>query len=86
MGQDMDLISQQPSSKALAKRRSVLSDSKFGPGDGPNWAVGQTRYPNFQHLLAQERDPKTRKGMVKSRLVLVCSRQTVQDIGTVSTQ
>ena len=61
-------IPQQPvHRKVLVKRRSVLSEAKFGPGDGPNWAVGRARYPNFARVLAQESDPNTRSQMIKSR-------------------
>ena len=61
-------IPQQPiRRKVLVKRRSVLSEAKFGPGDGPNWAVGRARYPNFARMLAQESDPDTRSRMIKSR-------------------
>ena len=63
----------------------LLSDAKFGPEDGPNWAVGRTRYPNFARLLAQELDPEIRKGMVKSQLALVRSRRAVRDTGTFPT-
>ena len=80
-------IPQQPiHRKALVKRRSVLSEAKFGPGDGPDWAVGRTRYPNFARMLAQESDPETRSRMLKSRMALVCSNRAIQDTSTVSTQ
>ena len=49
------------------KRRSVLSEAKFGPGDGSNWAVGRARYPNFARMLAQESDPNARSRLNKSR-------------------
>ena len=45
----------------------MLSEAKFGPGDGPDWAVGRARYPNFARVLAQESDPNTRSQMIKSR-------------------
>ena len=79
-------ISQQPHRKALAKQRSVLSEAKFGPGDGPNWAVGQTRYPNFACMLAQDSDPDIKTRMLKSRLALVRSKRAVRDTGTAPTQ
>ena len=61
-------IPQQPvHRKVLVKRRSVLSEAKFGPDDGPNWAVGRAQYPNFVRMLAQESDPNTRSQMIKSR-------------------
>ena len=68
------------------KRRSVLSEAKFGPGDGPNWAVGRTRYPNFARMLAQESDPDTGLRMLKSRLSLVRSKRAVRDTNAVPKQ
>ena len=64
----------------------VLNEAKFGPGDGPNWAVGRTLYPNFARVLAQQLDPETCSRMLKSRLALVRSKRAVRDTSTVPTQ
>ena len=33
--------------ETAAKRRSVLNDSKHGPGNGPHWGSGRSRCPNL---------------------------------------
>ena len=66
-----------------------MSEAKFGPGDGPNWAVGRARYPNFARMLAQESDPDTRSRMIKSRhgtMSLVRSERAVRHTNTVPKQ
>ena len=67
----------------------MLSEAKFGPGDGPNWAVGRARYPNFARMLAQESDPDTCSRMIKSRcgtMSLVRSERAVRHTNKVPEQ
>ena len=53
-------------SKIDAKRRSVLNDAKYGPANGPHWAMNRSRYPNLIRVLAEEPDPEIRKDIMKS--------------------
>jgi hypothetical protein len=43
-----------PRTGATAKRRSVLGEDKYGPGSGPQWKTGGTRYPNLYKALLEE--------------------------------
>ena len=43
-----------PRTSATAKRRSVLGEEKYGPGSGPQWKTGGTRYPNLYKALLEE--------------------------------
>ena len=52
-----DTKSISPRSYATAKRRSVLGESKYGPGSGPQWKAGRSRYPNLYKALLQESSP-----------------------------
>ena len=51
-GGDTKLIS--PRSVATAKQRSVLGESKYEPGSGPQWKTGGTRCPNLYKVLPEE--------------------------------
>jgi hypothetical protein len=45
----------------VAKRRSVLDDNRYGPGNRPHWALSRTRFPNLIRALNTEPDMDTRK-------------------------
>ena len=51
-GSDSKSVS--PRTGATAKRRSVLGEGKYGPGSGPQWKTGGTRYPNLYKALLEE--------------------------------
>ena len=33
---------------------TMLGESKYGPGSGPQWKAGETRYPNLYKALLEE--------------------------------
>ena len=43
-----------PRTGVTAKQRSVLRKSTCGPGSGPQWKAGGTRYPNLYKVLLEE--------------------------------
>ena len=51
-GSDSKLTS--PRTGATAKQRSVLGESNYGPGSGPPWKAGGTRYPNLYNALLEK--------------------------------
>ena len=51
-GSDSKSVS--PRTGATTKRRSVLGESKHGPGSGPQWKAGGIRYPNLYKALLEE--------------------------------
>ena len=57
--------------KMVAKRRSVLNDAKYGPGNGPHWGTNRSRYPNLIRALAEEPDPKKRRTLSESHRHMV---------------
>ena len=60
--------------EAVAKRRSVLNDTKHGPGNGPHWGSGRSRYPNLIRALTEESDPRKRRTLGEShRLIVECA-------------
>ena len=42
-----------PRSKASEKRRSVLGETKYGPGSEPQWKAGRTRYLAFYKAMLE---------------------------------
>jgi hypothetical protein len=62
-------ISQQD--KLVTKRRSVLNDAKYGPGNGPHWGTNRSRYPNLIKALADEPDPRRRRTLGESHRHMV---------------
>jgi hypothetical protein len=50
-----------PSVNTVAKRRSVLDDNKYGPGNRPHWALSRTRFPNLIKALNTEPNMGIRK-------------------------
>ena len=50
-----------PPVNTVAKRRSVLDDNRYGPGNRPHWALSRTRFPNLMRALNTEPDMDTRK-------------------------
>ena len=48
-GDDSKSVS--PRSEATAKQKSVLRESKYGPGSGPQWKAGGSRYPDLYKVL-----------------------------------
>ena len=64
----------------VAKRRSVLNDAKYGPGNGPHWGADRSRYPNITRALADEPDPKKRRAISKSH------RHNIDSAGGVPSQ
>ena len=50
-----------PPVKTVAKRRSVLDDNRYGPGNRPHWALSRTRFPDLIRALNTEPDMVTRK-------------------------
>ena len=50
-----------PAVNTVAKRRSVLNDNKYGPGNRPHWALNKTRFPNLIKALNEEPDMGIRK-------------------------
>ena len=51
-GSDSKSVS--PRTSATAKQRSVLGESKYWPGSGPQWKVGGFRDLNIYKALLQE--------------------------------
>ena len=47
--------------KTVAKRRSVLDDNKYGPGNRSYWALSRTQFPNLSRALNTESDINIRK-------------------------
>ena len=50
-----------PAVNTVAKRRSVLNDNRYGPGNRPHWALNKTRFPNLIKALNEEPDMGIRK-------------------------
>ena len=52
-----------PGVKPTAKRRSVLSEDKYAPGDTPRWKHVSARFPALYQALLDEPDKAVRKSM-----------------------
>ena len=50
-----------PPVNTVAKRRNVLDDDRYGPGNRPHWAFSRTRFPNLSRALNTEPDTNTHK-------------------------
>ena len=61
-GSNSKMIS--PRTGAMTKRRSVLGDSKYRPGSGPQWKAGGNRYPNLYKALLEEPSVMRRKKLL----------------------
>ena len=61
-----------PAVNTVAKRRSVLDDNKYGPGNRPHWAINKTRFPNLIKALNQEPDMGTRNQVLPLYQALTC--------------
>ena len=50
-----------PPVNTVTKRRRVMDDNIYGPGNRPHWALSRTRFPNLIRVLNTEPDMDTRK-------------------------
>ena len=50
-----------PPVDTVAKRRSLLDDNRYGPGNIPHWALSRTQFPNLSRALNTEPDMNTCK-------------------------
>ena len=50
-----------PPVNTVAKRRSVLDDNKYGPGNRPHWALSRTQVLNLIRALNTEPDMNTHR-------------------------
>ena len=55
-----------PRAKPSEKQRSVLGDTKYGPGSKPHWKAGSARYPAFYKDLLDETPRTKRIDMVRA--------------------
>ena len=46
----------------------MLGESKYGPGSGPQWKVGGTRYPNLYKALLEEPSRMRRVTLVEDNM------------------
>ena len=56
-----------PKETPSEKRRSLLVDSKYGPGSKTHWKAGSARYPAFYKALLDEPSRTKRIDMVTAR-------------------
>ena len=63
-----------PRAKPLEKRRSVLGETKYGPGSKPHWKAGGPHYPAFYKDLLYEPSRTKRIDMVRARGVSSSTR------------
>ena len=61
-----------PAVNTVAKRRSVLDDNRYGPGNRPHWAINKTRFPNLIKALNKEPDMVTCKTVSSLYQSLTC--------------
>ena len=55
-----------PRVKPMAKRRSVLSEDKYAPGEGSKWKHVSARFPALYKALLAEPDTAARSAMWKN--------------------
>ena len=46
----------------------LLGDGKYGPGSGPQWKTGGTRYPNLYKALLEEPSRMRRTKLLEDNL------------------